>query len=53
MSKSDYEMLVQAHVEGKLMDSLDRRQAIRENNQMWGRVVTALIVIILLLLIFW
>lgn len=53
MNDGDHETRLQARVERKLMESLERREALRENNRMWGRVVTVLVVIIFLLLIFW
>jgi hypothetical protein len=44
---------LQALVERKLMESFEKEAALREKDRVWGRLVTALIVIIFLLLIFW
>lgn len=53
MNEIDYEKRLQARMERELMESLDRREAIQEYNRMWGRIVTVLVVVIVLLLLFW
>lgn len=53
MSESENEKSLEARFNRELMLHLEKQEAIRENNRIWGRVVSVLIVIIVLLLIFW